>query len=71
MCENKYIFICVYCWQVKVETSGNSIKGRQELNGLVETGLRVEYHSAHAKKNSGLLTQELLAASNGELYTAM
>ena len=23
------------------------------------------------KKNSGLLTQKLLAASNGELYTAM
>ena len=32
--------------------------------------LRVEYHPAHAK-NSGLLTQKLLAASNGELYTAM
>ena len=37
---------------------------------LFTLGLRVEYHPAHAK-NSGLLTQKLLAASNGELYTAM
>ena len=32
--------------------------------------LREEYHPVHAK-NSGLLTKKLLAASNGELYTAM
>ena len=32
--------------------------------------LREEYHLVHAK-NSGLLTQKLLAASNGESYTAM
>ena len=36
--------------------------------------LRVEFHSNSGppmQKNSGLLTQKLLAASNGELYTAM
>ena len=33
----------------------------------IESGLREEDH----QKNSGLLTQKLLAASNGELYTAM
>ena len=36
--------------------------------------LRVEFHSNSGpptQKNSGLVTQKLLAASNGELYTAM
>ena len=36
--------------------------------------LRVEFNSNSGpptQKNSGLLTQKLLAASNGELYTAM
>ena len=32
--------------------------------------LRVEDHPAYAK-NSGLLTQKLLAATDGELYTAV
>ena len=43
--------------------SGEVGRGKKEC-------LRVEDHPAHAK-NSGLLTQKLLAASNGELYTAM
>ena len=41
---------------------------------ITEKPLRVESHSNSSppmQKNSGLLTQKLLAASNGELYTAM